>query len=73
MFTGRKEYDKVSSMIARQSKRDMKEQTVQISIRVPESVRRELKYISVKEDKSLNLLVEEIVISYIKKYTGKGK
>lgn len=60
-------------MIAKQSKRDTKEPTVQISIRVPESVRKQLKLISVEEDKSLNLLLEEIVFSYIEKYSDKNK
>lgn len=60
-------------MIAKQSQRDTKEKTVQISIRVPESVRRELKLASVREDKSLNLLLEEIVTSYLKKQSPKAK
>ena len=60
-------------MIAKQSQRDAKEKTVQISIRVPESVRRELKLASVREDKSLNLLLEEIVTSYLKKQSPKAK
>ena len=58
-------------MIAKQSKRDTEEITVQISLRVPESVRKELKLISVKEDKSLNLLLEEIVTSYLNNYKHK--
>jgi len=60
-------------MIAKQSQRDTKEKTVQISIRVPESVRRGLKLASVREDKSLNLLLEEIVTSYLKKHSPKTK
>ncbi len=55
-------------MITRQSKRDTEENTAQITIRVPESVRKQLKLISVKEDKSMNLLLEEIVASYLKNY-----
>ena len=58
-------------MIAKQSKRDTEEKTVQISLRVPESVRKELKLISVKEDKSLNFLLEEIVTSYLNNYKRK--
>ncbi|GJM15984.1 MAG: hypothetical protein DHS20C13_13110 [Thermodesulfobacteriota bacterium] len=58
-------------MTSKQSKRDTEEKTVQISIRVAESVRKELKLISVKEDKSLNFLLEEIVTSYLKKYPVK--
>lgn len=58
-------------MIAKQSKRDTEEKTVQISLRVPESVRKELKLISVKEDKSLNFLLEEIVTYYLNNYKRK--
>jgi len=60
-------------MTARQSQRDAKEKTVQTSIRLPESVRRELKIMAAKEDKSLNLLLEEIVTSYLKKQSPKAK
>jgi predicted HicB family RNase H-like nuclease len=65
--------DKLDIMTARQSQRDAKEKTVQTSIRLPESVRRELKVIAAREDKSLNLLLEEIVTSYLKKQSPKVK
>lgn len=73
MFTFPWACDRLEIMIAKQSQRDAKEKTVQISIRVPESVRRELKLASVREDKSLNLLLEEIVTSYLKKQSSKAK
>lgn len=64
---------RLAIMTARQSQRDAKEKTVQTSIRLPESVRRELKIMAAKEDKSLNLLLEEIVTSYLKKQSPKAK
>ena len=64
---------KLDNMTARQSQRDAKEKIVQTSIRLPESVRRELKVMAAKEDKSLNLLLEEIVTSYLKKQSPKAK
>ena len=73
MFTFLRVCVRLGIMIAKQSQRDAKEKTVQISIRVPESVRRELKLASVREDKSLNLLLEEIVTSYLKKQSPKAK
>ncbi len=73
MFTRDWGRGKLAVMIAKQSQRDTKEKTVQISIRVPESVRRGLKLASAREDKSLNLLLEEIVTSYLKKHSSKAK
>lgn len=55
-------------MNAQQSKRDTKENTVLISFRASQSLRKELKIIAAKEDKSLNLLLEEIVLSFVKKH-----
>ena len=65
--------DRLDFMTAKQSQRDAKEKTVQTSIRLPESVRRDLKIMAAKEDKSLNLLLEEIVTSYLKKQSPKSK
>lgn len=71
MFTKPERRDKLRPMIAKQSKRDTKEKTVMVTVRVPESLRKELKVISAREDKSLNLLIEEIIVSYIKSYKPK--
>lgn len=60
-------------MTAQQSKRNTKEKTIQVSVRVPESTRTELKIIAAKEGKSLNLLLEEIVIGYLKKKNSRDK
>jgi len=58
-------------MNAQQSKRDTKENTVLISFRASQSLRKELKIIAAKEDKSLNLLLEEIIQTFVKKYSKK--
>jgi predicted HicB family RNase H-like nuclease len=60
-------------MIAQQSKRDTKENIVQVSVRFPESIRTKLKIMAAKEGKSLNLLLEEIIFDHIKNYTKKVK
>jgi len=58
-------------MNAQQSKRDTKENTVLIAFRGSQSLRKELKIIAAKEDKSLNLLLEEIIQNFVKKYKTK--
>jgi len=60
-------------MIARQSKWDTDEPILQTSIRLPEKVHTELKIIAAKEGKSLNLLLEEIVIDFIQHHPSKKK
>lgn len=62
----------IDTMIARQSQWKPKETIIQTSVRLPEKVHTDLKVIAAKEGKSLNLLLEEIVMSYIAKF-GKGK
>ena len=63
----------IVAMTPRQSKRDSKEKILQTSVRLQEKVHTELKVIAAKEGKSLNLLLEEIVMSYLKQHSGKGK
>jgi len=58
-------------MNTQQSKRDTKEKTVLIAFRGGQSLRKELKIIAAKEDKSLNLLLEEIIQNFVKKYKTK--
>lgn len=60
-------------VIAKQSKRDASEKNTQLMVRVPESIRIELKIIAAQEDKSLNLLLEEIIVGYLKKYKNRAK
>jgi len=73
MFTSRKLSIIIIVMIARQRQWKPTEKIIQTSIRLPEKVHTELKIIAVKEKISLNLLLEEIVMSYLKQRGGKGK
>ena len=73
MFTCRRDCDRINPVIAKQSKRDTGEKITQIMVRVPDSVRKELKTIAHEEDKSLNLLLEEIIASYLKKRKSRAK
>ena len=60
-------------MIARQSQFNPKETIIQTSVRLSEKVHTELKIIAAKEGRSFNLLLEEIVIDYIKNYSAKSR
>ena len=58
-------------MTSRQAKYDTEEDVIQTSLRLPLKVHTELKVIAAKKGKSFNLLLEEIVLSFLKKYSKK--
>ena len=54
-------------MVAKQSHRESPEPIVQTGVRIPLSINKQLKIIAIEENKSLNLLLEEIIKDYLKK------
>lgn len=58
-------------MAIQQSKRSAKEKITTTSLRLPEKKLLEIKMIALKEQKSMNVLVEEIITSYLDSHKKK--